>query len=133
MIWVCPDPPYYRGGQSQTWCCAYTFFLDLQVTRPRKREKERGASNTGNFSNKNKHNISPMIILLPPISLTFSTASESLNLSYPTVTHHLHFQHRNAIAGPPPSAMKYASIKIRHNCSFCFIDAVDSKKRYFLA
>ena len=42
-----------------------------------------------------------MIIPLPPVSLTFCTASISLNSSSSTVTHCLHFQHRNAVAAPP--------------------------------
>ena len=44
----------------------------------------------GNFRNKNKHNISPMIIPMPPVSLAFSTTSESLNLSPSANLHRLH-------------------------------------------
>ena len=80
----------------------FDWFLYLQVTQTCKGEKEGGTRNIGNFRNKNKHNISPMIIPLPPVSLTFSTASESLNWSSSTFPHHLHFQHRNAVAPPPP-------------------------------
>ena len=65
-----------------------------------------GAITPGNFSNKDKHNISPIIILLPPIFLTFSTASESLNSSPSTVPNRLNRQYCNTIAPPPPPAAK---------------------------
>ena len=42
-----------------------------------------------------------MIILLPPISLTFSNASKPLKSSSFDVTHHLHHQHRNTVYAPP--------------------------------
>ena len=47
-----------------------------------------------------------MIIPLPPVSLTFYTASESISLSSSTVPHHLHSQHRNAVAASPPPQQK---------------------------
>ena len=59
------------------------------------------ASNIEKFGNKNKHNISPMIIPLPPVSLNFSTASEYLNSSSSTDLNRLHHQHCNAVAPPP--------------------------------
>ena len=59
----------------------FACFLGLRVTQPCKGEKERRASNIGNFCNKNKQNISPMIIPMPPVSLAFSTTSESFNSS----------------------------------------------------
>ena len=99
-IWISPYPSYFHGGQSQPWRHALTCFLDLQVTQPCKMEKKRVASNIGNFCNKNKQNISPIIILLPPVSLTFSIASESLNLYSSNVCHRLYRQHRNAVAVP---------------------------------
>ena len=81
----------------------FVSFLGLRMTQPCKKEKERGASNLGNFRNKNKHNISPIIILLPPVSLTFFTALESLSSSSSTVPHRLHNQcvrwHQNAPEG----------------------------------
>ena len=49
----------------------YACFLDLRLTQPCKGEKERGESNIGNFRNKNKHNISPMIIPMPPFLSLF--------------------------------------------------------------
>ena len=79
----------------------FACFLDLQLTQPCKWEKERGTSNIGNFCNKNKHNISPMIIPLPPITLTFSTTSESLNSSSSANPHRLRHWRRNAIAPSP--------------------------------
>ena len=79
----------------------------LRLTRPCKGEKERGASNIGKLRNKNKHNIPPIIILLPPVSLTFYTASEYISSSSSTVTHHLlHCQHCNAISASPPLQRK---------------------------
>ena len=75
--------------------------LDFRVTQTRKGEKERGASNKGSFGNKNKHNISPMIILLMPVSLTLSTASKYLNSSSSTNLHLLHRYHCNTVAAPP--------------------------------
>ena len=100
-IWVCPDPYYCRGRPSQPWRRSLTCLPDLQVTRPFKGGKERGASHIGNFRNNNKHNIPPIIIPLPPVSITFSTASESLNLSSSTVPHRLHHQNCNAVAVSP--------------------------------
>ena len=47
-----------------------------------------------------------MIILMPPISLTLSTAYKYLNSSSSAVPHHLHCQHRNAIATSPPPQLK---------------------------
>ena len=55
----------------------YACFLNLLVTQPCKGEKERGASNIGNFCNKNKHNISPMIRCRPFLSLFPSPPSHS--------------------------------------------------------
>ena len=101
MSWVCPDPSYCCGVQSQPWRRASTCFLNLRVNRPCKGEKERGASNIGNICNKNTHNIPPIIIPLPPVSLTFSTASEPLNSSYSIVPRRLHCQNRNIVAAPP--------------------------------
>ena len=69
-------------------------FLDLRVT-------QLWASNIGNCRNKNKHNISPVFIPLPPVSLTFFTASESINLSSSTIPHCLHFYHCNSLAASP--------------------------------
>ena len=79
----------------------FACFLNLQVTQPCEGGKERGASNIGNFCNKTKHNISPMIIPMLPVSLTFSTASESLNSSSSTNPHRLHHYNRNDIATYP--------------------------------
>ena len=76
-------------------------FLDLRVTQPCKGGKERGASKIGNFFNKNKNNISQMIIPLPPVSLNFSTASESLNSPPSADPNRLQHQHRNAISLSP--------------------------------
>ena len=61
----------------------------------------KGASKIGNFFNKNKNNISQMIIPLPPVSLNFSTASESLNLPPSADPNRLQHQHRNAISLSP--------------------------------
>ena len=79
----------------------FTCFLDLWVTQPCKGEKENGASSTGNFCNKNKHNISPMITLLPPVSLTFSTVSEYLNSPLSADNHSLPHWHRKYLSAPP--------------------------------
>ena len=49
-----------------------------------------GASNLGNFRNKNKHNISAMTIPLPPVYLTLSTTSDSLTSTSSTDTHYFH-------------------------------------------
>ena len=76
----------------------FTCFLIFWVTPTYKRENEMGASNIGNFRNKNKHNISPMVILLPPVSLAFPSASEYLNSPSSTVSHSLYFQFRNPIS-----------------------------------
>ena len=57
----------------------FAWFLSLWVNWPCKGEKERGSSNIGKFRNKNKHNISPMLIPMSPVYLKFSTASEYLN------------------------------------------------------
>ena len=84
----------------------FTRFLNFCVTQPCKGEKERGASNIGNFRNKNKHNISLIIIPMPPVSITFSAASEYLNSSSSTVPHHLHSQHRNAVDTSAPLQWK---------------------------
>ena len=73
----------------------YAHILPIVVTDNR---KERGASNIGIFRNKNKHNISPMIILMPLVYLAFSTTSESLNSPSSADTHRLHYYHRNAVA-----------------------------------
>ena len=78
----------------------FACFLYLRVTKPCKGKKERGEINIGNFRNKNKHNISPTIIPLPPVSLTFSTASKSLNFSSSANPHHLHLYYRNSVAPP---------------------------------
>ena len=79
----------------------FDWFLYLQVTQTCKGEKEGGTRNIGNFRNKNKHNISPMIIPLPPVSVNFSTASESLNSSSCAYTHRLHRYHRNVVSSYP--------------------------------
>ena len=105
--WVFSDPSYYRGGQSQPWRRALTWFLGLQVTWPWKGEKGRGARNIGNFRNNNKHNIPPIIITLPPVSLTFSTASESLSSSSSTIPHRLHHQICNFVAATPPLPQRH--------------------------
>ena len=68
----------------------FAYVLGLWVNQPCKEEKERGEINIGNFRNKNKHNISLMIIPLAPGSLTFSTSSESLNSSSSEKPHRLH-------------------------------------------
>ena len=64
------------------WASHFSLFLNLRVTQPCKGEKERGTSNIGKCCNNNKHNILPIIIPLMPITLTFSTASKSLNSSF---------------------------------------------------
>ena len=50
----------------------------------------KGAINIGKFCNKNKHNISPMIIPMPPVSLAFLITFESLNSSSSADPHRLH-------------------------------------------
>ena len=56
-----------------------------------------------------------MIILMPPVSLIFSTAPEYLNFSSSIIPHRLHSQYRNAVAAPPlpqpnPTFPKYDTI-----------------------
>ena len=102
MSWVCPEPSYCCGWQSQPWRCASTCFLNLRFTRPCNGEQERGDSNKGNFCNKNKHSISPIIIPMLPVSLTFYTASESLNSSSSAIPQLFRHQHCNAVAASPP-------------------------------
>ena len=76
----------------------FACFLNLQVTQPCKGEKERGEINIVNFRNKNKHNISPMIIHMPPVFIAFLTTSDSLNSPPSANPHRLHNSHRNSVA-----------------------------------
>ena len=52
--------------------------------------ERKGGRQYRQFRNKNKHNISQMIIQMPPISLAFSTASECLNSSSSADPQRLH-------------------------------------------
>ena len=82
----------------------FACFLDLRVSQPCK--GERGAINIGNFRNKNKHNISPTIIPMPPVSLAFSTTSESINSSSSADPHRLKNKHSTFLAVSPPPQPK---------------------------
>ena len=84
----------------------FSCFLNLWVTQPCKEEKEKGADNIGNFCNNNKHNISPITIPLPIVSLALSTASEPLNSYYSANPHRLYCQHCNVVSASSPVATK---------------------------
>ena len=107
--------------KSQPWRCASPDSLIHGWLNHTKGEKERGACDIGFVFNKNKHNISLIIIPLPPVSITFSTASESLNLSSSTVTKYLHRQHHNAVAAsllpkrnpPLPESYSISAVVLR--------------------
>ena len=121
-----------------SWCkipalvSRFSCFLNLGVTQQCKGEKERGASNIGNFYNKNKHNISLIIIPLPTVSLNFSTGSESYNWSSSIVTHSLNCQHHNTVAAPPPAGSKASITKIWYNRLCWFMAAGYWKPGIFL-
>ena len=105
--YVCPDPSYCRDIQSHPWRHASRHALPASsiygwFNHARGRRKG-GKSNIGNFRNKNKHNILPMIIPMPPFSIAFSATSESFNLSSSSDPLRLHHYHHNTmVASPPP-------------------------------
>ena len=108
----------------------FACFLDLRVTQLCKGEKERGASNIGNFCNKNKHNISPMIIVMPPVFLAFSPPPIPLTHPPPpiptasTISIVMLWPH-------PPVATKAAPPKIQHKSRCCFMATVARKSSIF--